>query len=928
MLELLHIYKNYMIDGKPFTVLKDINLAFEDNGFVSILGPSGCGKTTLLNIIGGLDHYTSGDLIINGKTTKKFIAKDWDAYRNKRIGFVFQSYNLIPHLTILENVQLSLVLTGVSKKERIAKTTEVLKKVGLFDQIHKKPNQLSGGQMQRVAIARALINDPDIILADEPTGALDSETSIQVMDILSEISKNKLVIMVTHNENIANKYSNRIIKLLDGRVIDDSKHTPLAISSDSGLQVEVNKKTHMSFWTALVISMKSIWTKKGRTILTSVAASFGIIGVALVLALQNGFTNYVNGIETQTASSLPISVQPYTTTLFQSNSDKDKTEYPSDGKVHVYDPNDNTQILHRNYFTSEYVDYVEKLKTDSLASSILYNHDGLDFNVLTKKGNNDDLIIKLNQYKNASSTSGTISSVTSLPGSIFHELYGDQSYMESLYDVIDGKYPQNANEVVLVVNRYNEVNVNTLYNLGIIESSEPGDYPETISFQDIYNHEYRAYTSDTYMGTPKTQTSVDTYEVDTTATLLQIAIKGENFTADDIVRKEANRTVSKYYCKDSSNYVSKDNKGELNKLYYDETLKANEDYVPLHIVGVLRSKEDTYINLMPASIGYNSSLKDFFAEKSKNSEVSTNFKNNWYIPRTEEAWDNFIQVLKDIQAGTVTADSKNIYSILDSVFTCESIFTNKDTTPSTETYIEQGYRLGVEFPVNEDIVTGNYKNLTTKQLTQLFTNINSDLINYIVYYMGYSTLTSIVIFPVSLTTKSEILKKLDAYNKDKTDAEQILYLDVAGTVTGNIGTMIQVISSVLIVFASISLVVSCVMTGIITYASVLERTKEIGILRAIGARKLDVGVMFEAESMIVGFASGLIGIIVSYILCIPVNIVLNNIYYDANLGMIANLNPLAALILIAISILLTFISGFIPSRLASNKDPVEALRTE
>lgn len=924
MFELLHITKDYYIDGKPFRALNDVNLTFENKGFVSILGPSGCGKTTLLNIVGGLDHYTDGDLLIDGRSTKTFRDKDWDFYRNRRIGFVFQTYNLIPHLSISENVQLSLTLTGVNKASRVKKTKRVLELVGLGDAMSKRPNQLSGGQMQRVAIARALVNDPDIILADEPTGALDSKTSMQVIDILNEIAKEKLVIMVTHNKEIADRYSTRIITLNDGQITSDSSHIPM-ITHGEKIEVAVTGKTNMSFFTALRTSAKNLLTKKGRTILTAVASSFGIIGVALVLAMQNGFTNYVDQIETQTAASLPITIQPYTTKLLSESKDDSSAEYPDDGLVHVYNPSSKSSIAHRNNFTPEYIDYVNEMKEDNLTGSILYNRNGLDFDILTKKVNSDNNIMKVQQYYAASTTSGLISSVTALPGTVFHEMYGDQAYTESMYQIVDGRYPTQSNELVLILNKYNQVYASTLYQLGIIESPDAG--VDTIPFSEIYSHEYRAYNPDIYMGNP-TSYDVDTYEIDTTMTIAKVILKGgENITADDLVRKNGTKTIYKYEYKDDQTYFDASNKGALNELYYDNSLSEGTDYLSLHVVGVLRVKEETYINLMPSSIGYLSSLKNYFSEKYNSSEISEHMSTNWYIPRTDEAWTNFSDAITSVINGDVTDTSKLMEDVNDSIV-CENIYYGVGNPNNISTFMTQSARFGVDFPVNEKVVTGDFENMSDDEMIDLFGSINTDMMSYIVYYLGYSTITSIIIFPLSLTTKAQIIERLDNYNKERPDLEQVVYTDIVGSITDSIGVMIQVISAVLIVFASISLAVSCVMTGIIIYVSVLERTKEIGILRAIGARKKDIGRLFEAESVIIGFVAGAIGIFTSYILCIPVNIILDNMFPKDNLGQIANLHPLAALILIGISVLLTFIAGFFPSRFAAKKDPVEALRSE
>ena len=920
MLKLIHIHKDYKVDKKPFPALKDINISFSDNGFVSILGPSGCGKTTLLNLIGGLDHYTSGDLLINGKSTKKFKDSDWDAYRNKRVGFVFQNYNLIPHLTLLENVEISLSLSGIKTSERHRRALELLDRVGLKEVANKKPSQLSGGQMQRVAIARSLVNNPEIVLADEPTGALDSKTSVQIMEILKEVSKDKLVIMVTHNEELANKYSTRIIKLFDGEIVDDSK--PLVDIITDRPKNEKLKKTNMNFFQSIKMSGKSLLTKKGRTALTAIASSFGIIGVALVLAVQNGFTGYIGRVEASTASSLPITIAPYTTKSFLDDTNQYE-QYPSDKNIRVYQPPTTQEIItHRNFITEDYVSYLESIRDDGLISSILYNHDKLDFNIVTNYGDRENTYIHVNQYSSASGASGVISAISGLPGSLFYELYGEKDYLETMYDTIDGRFPTEANEVVLVTNKYNQINLNIFTRLGII--IDPDNAPETISFEDLYQKEFKCFPNDVYFGEPTKVEEVDGYQLDIEAFEENVAsqIAGGASTIDydqALIHKDVTRTLTTY------DNVDQRYTGRLNQLFNNtlpgKTLEEGKDFITLKIVGILRPREDSLLSLLPNSIGYTKGLKDFFVKANNESEVASNLRENWYIPRDDIHWDNFKTAIK-LLTGQIDASEmseQRINELVNGTYVFQDALGNERKMMD---YLEACQEFGVDFPINKAVLDGSVSPHV------IFSELSEHFVNYLAYLLGYSQITSIIIFPATLNAKEKILKRLDAYNKGKYEQDQIIYTDLIGTITNSIATMINVISVVLIVFSSISLLVSCVMTGIITYISVIERTKEIGILRAVGAKKSDVGRLFEAESMIIGFISGVIGVIVTYLVSILVNIILNNRFPDAAIGNIANLHPLHAFILVVISVVLTFISGFIPARAASRKDPVEALRSE
>lgn len=900
MLRLKNIHKNYLVDKKPFPALKNINLTFSDKGFVSILGPSGCGKTTLLNLIGGLDQYTSGDLIINNKSTKQFTDRDWDAYRNRRVGFVFQSYNLVPHLTVLGNVDVSMKLSGLNRYERERKALQALKKVGLKNVAYKKPNQLSGGQMQRVAIARSLVNDPEIILADEPTGALDSVTSVQVMKILKKVSSSHLVIMVTHNEELAKEYSTRIIKLKDGRVISDS-NPPKSnkVVNDEALEQEKNKHTHMSFFTALTSSAKSLLTKKGRTVMTAIAASFGIIGVSLVLALSNGFSNYVHNMEVMTASSVPITISPFVTTSIEIDT-KDWKPWPDTPEIIPY--NDNISSItttHHNRIRPEYVQYCNELVTKKLASSVLENHEGLDFNVLTKRGTTDN-VFKVDQYNSAGTTGSLISGLVGLPSSIFHELYGNKEYINSLYDVVYGRYPQSSDEVVLACDRYNHIPINTLYNLGFVEDTTSLDHIAFDSIVDFTKTKFKIFTPDNIyinrqLSEEKTSYIIDKYNIFNTPTATE------------------QKQIASY-----TDITAKGHETELQELY-----NGNKSFKELKVVGIIRPNHDSQINLMPGSICYTSELKNEMVAELEKSEYDTYRKdafNNWIFPQfTDKEWE---VVIGRIIYAIASQNTAGLSTIVNEYFDFYDLSNNNQPSQyGLNLYLLNNLKFsnkiaeGLKFVNLFDI---DYPDPDT------YTNINE----LFAYLSGYSTITSIMIFPQDLSAKHQIFAHLDAFNTDKAEDDKIYYSDIASTITDAVGTMIDIISIVLIIFSSISLLVSCVMTGVITYTSVLERTKEIGILRAIGARKKDVGRLFEAEAVIIGGVAGIFGVLVTFIVQFPISFALINNFPEQNIGMICNLSPWHALLLVFVSILLTFVAGFIPARKASKKDPVVALRTE
>lgn len=824
MLKLINITKDYPFGGGKVEALKGISLEFRKSEFVAILGPSGCGKTTLLNIIGGLDRYTSGDLIIRGKSTKLFRDHDWDSYRNHSIGFVFQTYNLIPHQNVLGNVELALTLSGISRAERKARAIAALESVGLGDQIYKKPNQLSGGQMQRVAIARALVNNPDIILADEPTGAIDSETSLQIMEILKEISKDRLVIMVTHNPELATRYATRIINLLDGLVTSDSK--PLRPEELEEVKKEEKKKkarkerTSMSFITAFGLSLKNLLTKKIRTLITAFAGSIGIIGIALVASVANGFQNYIDKMQSDTLSGFPLEIArkatDYEALLEMRPSRSDAEEYPDEEKVYVNKIKDVfDKISISNDITDEYINNVIEKIDPTLYNSIVYEY-GTALNVFKEYNiNGQDYYLKV-----------PLMNWSPIPKAHSDEEY---SFFESQYDVIGGRLPEGKEELVLVVNKYNQISDFVFESLGIAAEDR-----ESFDFDELIGTKYKL--------------------------LLNDAIYSYN--------DEAGRFASKIIKIQNIEFVS------------EETYNTKgPDAIELEIVGIVRTNEITEIGALDGAIGYTVDLIDYVLERNENSEIVS--------------WMHENELLDPLTGGEYI-----------------------DTTDKT-----------AEDQREEDRAR----------------------------YGALKKPVIIKIFPVDFAAKEKIKAYLDEYNENKkaeaiaeyyrelgiTEAEAteeqketakrighaagVYYTDLMGVMESSLNTLIDAISIVLIVFTSISLVVSSIMIGIITYISVLERTKEIGILRSIGARKKDIARVFNAEAIIIGLLAGTIGITITLISLIPINQLLKRLSSIPNLAILA---PQTAIALIIISIFLTFIAGLIPSGLAAKRDPVIALRTE
>ena len=773
MLEIKHIKKSYKTGDFVQKALNDVSIQFRQNEFVAILGPSGSGKTTLLNVLGGLDHYDSGDLIINGKSTKNFKAADWDAYRNNSVGFIFQSYNLIGHISIQDNVEMALTLSNVKKKKRRKRAREALKSVGLLEHAHKRPNQLSGGQMQRVAIARSLVNNPDIILADEPTGALDSNTSKQIMDLIQKIASDKLVIMVTHNQDLAYQYATRVIEVKDGKVVSDSN--PLTKEEQEEEQYKL-KKTKMSFMEALYLSFNNIMTKKGRTLITAFASSIGIIGIALILSLSNGFDLQIDKFERGILSAMPIMISKQSMDLDEESlvqlTGEEQEKYPDKQTVI---PKDNAleSLVHQNKINDDYIDYIENIPSDLVygvsytkmtALNVLTEHDGKVSVVDTQ-----DI------------------SFSALPKSLDENT--PNAAMEAYYDILAGTLPQKKEDIVLIVDASNRVNTEILQLLGF-------DTMDEIPFDEIIG---------------KT---------------IKVALN------DD------------FYVKMGDYFVRNP---DLQSVY--------DNSITLTVSGILRMKEDFPSYVASASLCYTDELLDEVIAANNESE----------IVKAQQASD--VNVLTGMP------------------------FSDSTSNPSSSS--------SAGMTMTKDTVLGY---------------LGADQTPYMIY-----------LFPKDFESKDELLEYLDAYNDDKEDDDKVIYMDQAELISSMSSSIMSAVTIVLIAFSSISLIVSSIMIGIITYISVLERTKEIGILRALGARKKDISRVFNAETFIIGITSGLIGIGIALILTIPANQIIYNL---TELENVAILNPLHALILILVSMTLTMIGGFIPARIAAKKDPVEALRTE
>jgi len=996
MLKLINIKKDYLAGENKVEALKGIDIEFRKSEFVSILGQSGCGKTTLLNIIGGLDKYSEGDLIINGKSTKEFQDRDWDTYRNHSIGFVFQSYNLIPHQSVLQNVELALTLSGVSKAERKERARKALEEVGLGNQLHKKPNEMSGGQMQRVAIARALVNNPDIILADEPTGALDTETSVQVMEILKNISKDRLIIMVTHNPDLAEEYSSRIIRMLDGKIIDDSM--PLTEGEKESFkktnETDRNKKIKkpsMSFGTSFMLSLKNLFTKKGRTALTAFAGSIGIIGIALILAISQGMTTYIDAVQESTLSSYPITIEDTTIeltdlmeTFMSISSDKDKHENDAVYKKSaLYDIVNAMNSLEEteNDLKSFKVFLEKETKNEEstlyeAVNGIQYSYN-LDMLIYTK--NVDGTIIRshtqetlqnlMSEYMSVDlSSMSSMSNMNSSPfmsmspmsSGLWQELLPgtDGAVVNDLllnqYDIVYGSWPNSYDEVVLVLDENNELDDVTLFALGLlpeknmeelIKAANEGTTLEVEemkwSYEEICNSEY------------KTILNADCYAYDEATGL----------------------------------YTDLRNSETGLRYLYDNGLS-------LKVTGIIKPNDDSDNTMLTGSICYTNLLTKHLIEKAKDSKVieaqlkspdkdiltGLPFKSNTGTLTDKEKEGEFKTFIDNLDE-SAKADA---YVKMSSIPSKEFIEQNLQTTIGSMTRKDMentiSEAMAEQVTVNKDEITSYLENMSDEELKEIFSQMVTEQIkaqyaaqvkaqmstmntaqlvgalahslpNYTTeqfaqFYdeilvfsensyddnlinMGYIDIDSpsaINIYASSFEDKDLISEAINNYNKNVEEIKQIKYTDYIGIMMSSVTTIINAITYVLIAFVAISLIVSSIMIGVITLISVQERTKEIGILRAIGASKRDVSGMFNAETVIVGFAAGMLGVIVTYLLCIPINIILHAVTGIDTLN--AVLPPVAAIILVLISVILTLISGIIPSRSAAKKDPVVALRTE
>lgn len=986
MLEIRNIVKDYETGSETVHALKGVSIAFRESELVSILGQSGCGKTTLLNIIGGLDQYTSGDLIINGQSTKQYKSADWDIYRNHSVGFIFQSYNLIPHQSVLSNVELALTLSGVSKAERRRRAKEALEKVGLGNQLNKRPNQMSGGQMQRVAIARALVNDPDILLADEPTGALDSETSIQIMELVKEIAKDRLVIMVTHNPELAEKYSTRIVKLLDGQIVGDSDpFDPAKEPAHSEVRkTEVTKgqKTSMSFLTALSLSKNNLMTKKGRTFLTSFAGSIGIIGIALILSLSNGVQEYINSVERSTLASFPVSIQhetvDYTSLMTSMMNVRDNAEENRDPD-RIYTNDISTEMMKtmlsemQTNNLAEFKEYLES-DPDGISASIEEIQYSYDSNLYIYGHSADGDIMQINPSTVMSAMMGqsmadNVSQMTntysSLMGSssmssydAFRELLSTDM-LKTEYEVLAGRLPEAYNEVVVLVTDRNELSDVTLYTLGLRDQGELEGMMSSVMVGESFD--------------------LDTGDL--------------SFSYDDLMGMEFSMlTAPEFYQKnDDGTWTDMRSDSEFME-------QAAENGLKLKVVGILKPDADSLISSTNSGgIGYTHALTEYMIDKTNSSELVKEQKENPDVdvftgiefPKADEEEEQpmsqseamemltgmlteeqrtklnegiMAAITEEQQAqiqsammGMVSDEQMN--SIMMGVLTPEQLTqlqsgadVNSLLTDAQKAQMSAQIAASLTAEQNAELsammngmvdptkmYTIFMQVLTTDQLRQLMDMTKEPETTDATYdgnlkLLGVAELSepsSMKIYATDFESKEKITQLIEKYNDSKiaddNQADVINYTDYVGLMMSSVSDIINAISYILIAFVAISLIVSSIMIGIITYISVLERTKEIGILRAMGASKRDISNVFNAETLIVGFSAGVIGIAVTLLLNIPINIIIENITGIAN---VALLPWQGGVILVVISMLLTLIAGLVPAGVAAKKDPVEALRTE
>jgi len=912
MLILKNIVKDYVTGDTTVRALDDVSINFRENEFVSILGPSGCGKTTMLNLIGGLDRYTSGDLVINGKSTKTFTDENWDTYRNHSIGFVFQSYNLIPHQSVLANVELALTLSGVNKTERRERAIKALEQVGLSEQLHKRPNQMSGGQMQRVAIARALINDPDILLADEPTGALDSETSVQIMEILKEISKDKLIIMVTHNPDLANEYSNRIIRCLDGKVVDDSNpflpgemdYVKETVKAEE--EKKKGKKPSMSFNTAFGLSLRNLATKKGRTILTAFAGSIGIIGIALVLALSTGIQNYVDKMQHDTLLAFPISIEKesmdvdsLTSTVMGMNPLGYERDHELDAVYvnGIFSEMINSFIAQSNSNNiATFCKYIEDNREafDEVCNDVQYKY-ATPLNIYKADVGKKPVQVNPSTVLESLGAGGMMEMMKGFMGAglnMWKELVGGNDVVAEQYDIVYGRLPESFNEIVVVIDGNNEINETMLYALGLVDQAEfqsnlmsslsgnksDSDVKETYSFEEICNMKYKLVLSSSYM----------------------VKNKKTGLWED----KRANTAFVR---------------------------KLVDEGLELSIVGIVRPGEDNVLSVGAGGIGYTPELMAYVLDETAKSEVVQQQLSNpskdvltgfEFVNLTVNDFD-----LADIDLNKIDMAYLDVAPFM-------SMAGDIDLSQIDITDLSSLFSFGDMTDMQKKLMEGYLNDEQVIALKQAYIDTVNAQCSYdrtmeILGYQPKESPTSIYFYLKSFEAKEKFNEMIAYYNEQVTaDGHpelEIATTDAIGALLSSVTKIINIVTYVLVVFVAISLVVSSIMIGIITYISVLERTKEIGILRSIGASKGDVSRVFNAETITIGLAAGIIGILSTLVLEIPINILLEHLTHS---GAKAVLPFGAAIILILISIILTFIAGLVPSSLAAKKDPVEALRTE
>ena len=916
MIEIRSLAKDYYIDKKPFRALSNINLSFPSQQFVSVLGPSGCGKTTLLNVLGGLDSITEGDIIINGQSLKKMNSQELDSYRNNEIGFVYQQYILIPQLTVIENIEVALAVRDYSDAEVKEKALKALDEVGLKDIAKKKPNQLSGGQAQRVAIARAIVTDPSVILADEPTGSLDSENSRLIMELLEKVAKNRLVIVVTHNEELAKAYSERIIRLKDGEVQSDTLVSPLSKEIENNARSL--KRSHLSFKMIHRLAFKNIFSKRIKSILTSIANSFGVIGIAFFLAINFGFSNYNYRLSSETASSLPVVITSYNA---KTSSDaygdyNSSTLYPDTDEIYPKVTVNSETTYTYNNFSSKYFSYLNTLQDEGLIKNYLTSYgNNYSFNLVTEypdsidgntKGGYDEVYTPMRNYNSSASSYG-------LPDNIFHVLYGNLDQ----YDVIYGNLPTNENEMVLVVDKYNSVSFNILRQLGFYNYADTQDEVEDaslstkvkpIKFTDLCAKEYKVFSNDDYFSKTSTETITD----------------GTGLI---------NRTVNHY------SY-------DLSEDFY------KNNGISLKITGVIRAKEGSSLNILSPSLCYSSSLQEKLVSDDINSSFSKDLPNHMVFTNPDESLtpvNDFISSLETIITDYQTSKESSslptteINSLLTKYFKYYSPFGN--TYAGFSTFLSDAQKFGSEvisdeiknMDLNDSDQVSSFITTLSKEFLSNTTQAYNDLIGLVAYMNAFSVVKEVVIFTPDLTNREKLLTKLDEFNEIQTDSdshasstkEQVFYSEENDNwMIKDVGEMVSLVSMILIIFAVVSLTVSCAMTALLTSNNVLERKTEIGLLRSLGARKSDVAMIFEIEAFYIAAFSGLLGSLLTYCLSFPINALINSYYSYYKVGVICDFTWWHLLIVLGISIVVGLLSALIPAIKAARENPVDCIRSQ